>query len=160
MGYTTEFYGQFRFNKPLDDDTYNLLIGLASTRRMKRFGLHPNYGKDGEFYFNPNSKDFGQEHDGSILDRNSPPSNQPGLWLQWRPTEDRLHLVWDGGEKFYHYVEWLEYLIKKILEPKGYSLSGSVDWAGEDDYDRGTISLHDNLMRIERKNLPTRGRAF
>ncbi len=39
MGYTTDFTGAFKLNKPLDDETYNLLVGLATTRRIKRAGL-------------------------------------------------------------------------------------------------------------------------
>jgi hypothetical protein len=34
MGYTTDFYGQFKLNKKLDDVTYTLLQGLGTTRRI------------------------------------------------------------------------------------------------------------------------------
>jgi len=36
MGYTTEFQGEFKIDKPVDEDTYKLLVGLNTTRRMKR----------------------------------------------------------------------------------------------------------------------------
>jgi len=150
MGYTTDFNGRFHFNKPLDKETHAILTGLATTRRMKRQGLPEEYGFQGEFYYNPNSKMMGQEEEASIVDYNTPPDTQPGLWLQWIPSKDGKYLEWDGGEKFYHYVEWLEYLIKKILAPNGYSLTGDVEWLGEDADDRGLISIKDNVITVKR----------
>ena len=147
MGYNTEFDGQFDFNKPLDDDTYNLLEGLATTRRMKRKVDEDKYGKEGEFYIE--GKGFmGQDHEDNILDYNNPPRDQPGLWLQWVPTDDRLHLEWDEGEKFYDYVEWLEYLVKKIFKPRGYVLNGKVRYRGEDFDDVGTIVVRNNKVSV------------
>ena len=145
MGYTTEFSGQFTFNKPLDDDTYQLVTGLATTRRMKRNVDEEKYGKDGEFYIEGGGY-AGQADEDNIVDYNRPPADQPGLWLQWVPTDDRWHLEWDGGEKFYYYVEWLEYLIKKIFAPRGYVLHGEVRWRGEDFDDIGVITVEDNKV--------------
>lgn len=146
MGYTTDFEGQFNFDKPLDDDTYNLLEGISSTRRMKRKGLDPKYGVDGEFYYNPESNAFGQEDDASVVNHNTPPRTQPGLWCQWVPTPDRLHLEWDYNEKFQEYIKWLEYLIEKIIAPRGYVLNGEVEWQGEDSRDIGKIVVKDNVV--------------
>lgn len=47
-------------------------------------------------------------------------------------------------EKFYCYIEWLVYIVTKILEPAGYKLTGTVDWQGEDDDDIGIISVDEN----------------
>ena len=113
---------------------------------MKRQGLDAKYGVDGEFYYNPDSTEFGQEHDGSIVEFNRPPSTQPGLWCQWAPTEDRQGLEWDGGEKFYDYVEWMQYLIEQILKPRGYVVNGQVTWQGEDSDDRGMIDVRNNVV--------------
>jgi len=146
MGYTTDFNGRFYLDKPLDDDTFNLLRGLAKTRRMKR--NVKDYGIEGEFYFNPDDfENSGQTEDKTIINYNSPPSTQPSLWLQWIPTEDKQHIEWDGGEKFYNYVEWLEYIIEKILKPRGYVLNGKVEWEGEDG-DNGVILVVDNKIKI------------
>jgi len=146
MGYTTEFRGEFKFNKPLDAETKDFLEKLASTRRMKR-NLPPEYGVEGEFFVE--GKGYaGQDRDDSILDYNRPPSTQPGLWCQWTPTLDGKGLEWDGGEKFYHYIDWIEYIIKKILEPRGYSLTGDVEWRGEDWSDTGTISIRENNVTV------------
>lgn len=70
----------------------------------------------------------------------------PGIWCQWIPTEDGKCLEWDEGEKFYNYVEWLEYLIKEFLAPKGYVLNGEVEWTGEENGDIGLIIVKDNIV--------------
>jgi len=88
MGYTTEFYGRLRLNKPVNDETKWILDNLNQTRRMKR-NAGPEFGVEGEFYFGI---------DGNVIDRNNPPNTQPGLWCQWCLTEDRQSIVWDGGE--------------------------------------------------------------
>ena len=150
MGYITDFSGSFQLDRPLDPDTLALLRGLSSTRRMKRQGLGAEFGEEGEFYYNPKSNDYGQEQEESVLDYNSPPASQPGLWCQWAPSDDGLSIWWDGGEKFYHYVEWIEYLIEKILAPRGYLLNGEVEWSGEDSDDMGLIRIMANVVTVLR----------
>lgn len=34
----------------------------------------------------------------------------PGIWCQWIINSNG-RLLWNGGEKFHHYIEWLQYLI-------------------------------------------------
>ena len=151
MGYSTDFYGEFTLNKKLDDNTYKLLKGLSETRRMKR-KVDPKYGVEGEFYIDGEGF-MGQDHDDTVIDGNSPPSTQPGLWCQWTPTEDRMKIVWDEGEKFYYYVEWIEYLISKILKPRGYILSGQMDYQGEDTEDVGRIIIACNQVDVHRASI-------
>jgi len=146
MGYTTDFEGRFSIEPPLKEEDSEFLKKLASTRRMKRTGLDPKYGVDGEFFVDGPGF-MGQDNDTSIVDSNSPPSTQPGLWLQWIPSEDGKHIEWDGGEKFYCYTEWVEYLIEKILKPRGYTLNGTVHWNGEERSDTGRITITDNLVQ-------------
>jgi hypothetical protein len=55
-------------------------------------------------------------------------------------------LEWDGGEKFYNYEEWLEYLIAHFFNRWGYTLSGCVRWSGEDTDDVGTLAVEDNVV--------------
>ncbi len=147
MGYTTEFKGRFKFNKPLDSETLTFLTKLANTRRMAR-NLPPEYGTEGEFYVDGGGF-AGQDREPSVIDFNRPPSTQPSLWLQWEPTQDGKYLEWNGAEKFYSYVEWLEYLIEKVLAPKGYSISGRVMYQGEDDTDAGMIEVRQNRVHVQ-----------
>lgn len=151
MGYTTDFEGKLKLSRKLSLDDYNFLKKLSETRRMAR-NVGPQYGVQGEFYFDGEGE-FGQGHDDNIIDHNTPPSTQPGLWCQWTPTEDGEYLEWDGGEKFYAYVEWLEYIIDKILKPRGYKLNGTVDWFGEDREDMGRIVVKDNVVTTERAQI-------
>lgn len=159
MGYTTTFDGEFLLDKKLDDKTYNLLKALSQTRRVKRdisklpggfeqFGLE-NWGVEGEFYV-LGGGEFGQAKEESIIDYNSSPRKQPGLWCQWAPDETGMYIEWDKGEKFYDYVEWLQYLIDNILLPRGYKLSGSVAWQGENPNDQGVITVDNGNVIIER----------
>ena len=148
MGYTTDFTGYVKTDKPVDEKTFNLINGIGSTRRMKRSGLSKEYGVDGEFYFEADG-DFGQSRNpkfGKIVDYNIPPKTQPGLWCQWIMLEDRQTIEWDGGEKFYNYVEWMIYLIDKILKPAGYIVNGEIEWNGEDFSDQGVIIVKDNKV--------------
>lgn len=144
MGYTTYFNGGLNLNKKLTKEHHEFLNKLNETRRMAR-NVGPEYGVEGEFYVDGDGM-MGQDREDNIIDFNRPPKTQPGLWCQWRPTEDGTRLEWDGGEKFYNYVEWLEYIIERILKPRGYVVNGKVDWNGEDPDDAGSIVVIDNVV--------------
>jgi len=57
--------------------------------------------------------------------------------------------MWDGGEKFYNYVEWLKYLINHFFEKWGVKLNGEVYWKGEDGEDMGKIVVKDNWVIVK-----------
>ena len=158
MGYTTDFKGSFTLSKPATPEQIEYLNRFSYTRRMKRdveklneqykgeFGLPgTGYGEEGEFFCKRDG-DFGQSNDASIVDHNHPPSTQPGLWCQWVLTEDGWELEWDGGEKFYCYVEWLQYLIENFFSRWGIEINGTVKWQGEDMDDRGRIKVEGNKI--------------
>lgn len=156
MGYTTDFTGRFELNEELDSKTLDFLDKLANTRRVKRdvsklpdsgfekYGFD-SWGKQGEFYVDAGGF-AGQAEDSSIIDYNQQPVTQPGLWCQWVPTHDRKGIQWDGGEKFYEYEAWLQYIIANVLEPRGYVLNGAVEWQGEDPGDYGQIKVENNVI--------------
>jgi len=145
MGYTTDFEGRFNLDKPLNDELCDFLVKLNETRRMSR-KLPDKYGVEGEFFVDGGG-DWGQDREDNIIDYNSPPANQPGLWCKWIPTKDRHGIEWDGAEKFRHYVEWLEYIIKNFLKPNNYILNGTVKWQGERYDDAGIIEVKNNTVR-------------
>jgi hypothetical protein len=148
LGYTTTFEGKFQFNRPLDDQAYTFLLKLSQTRRMKR-KMDEQYGVDGEFFVDGERFHGDTEPPNitaTITDRNVPPSTQHGLWCDWIPTEDHLYLQWNGSDKFYNYVPWLEYIIAKILEPRSYILNGEVKWQGENEEDTGIIKVVNNAV--------------
>lgn len=106
------------------------------------------YGNGGEYFVGAGGH-AGQDRDASVIDYNSPPSSQPGLWLQWVLNEDGTQLKWDGNEKFYGYVEWLKYLINHFFEPWGINLNGEVEWTGEDRNDIGKIVVTNNVVEVK-----------
>ena len=161
MGYTTWFDGTLQFNKPVTDELKNFINEFANIRHMKRdvekikelnpnwnlYGYKGNLGNEGEYYIGGSGL-YGQDKDESVINGNYPPKGVPGLWCQWIINEDG-ELEWDGGEKFYEYVEWLEYLIYHFFEPEGYVLNGDISFNGEDDEDLGIIHVVDNEVNLE-----------
>jgi hypothetical protein len=109
---------------------------------LKRLGLP--LGPEGAYYCG--TGDFGQDSDASVLNSNGAPQGQPGLWCQWVPSENRKEIEWNGGEKFYEYVEWIKYIIENFLKPWGRTLNGTVNWVGEDSDDRGKITIVNNIV--------------
>tara|TARA_R110000851_G_scaffold4416_5_gene17976 strand:+ start:2061 stop:2594 length:534 start_codon:yes stop_codon:yes gene_type:complete len=146
MGYTTDFFGAFQLDKPLSNELKTFLTNFSDTRRMKR-NVDMEYGIEGEFFVNGGG-DSGQAIETNIVELNYPPRTQPGLWCQWTPNEDGTEIMWDGCEKFYHYTEWLNYIIHKFLKPNGYTLNGEVKFQGEDSIDSGRIVVKNNIVYI------------
>lgn len=166
MGYDTDFSGEFKLNRKLNKKVKTLINGISQTRRMKRDveklakrlkiskkKCIEKYGSDGEFYFDPKDiNNLGQNKTEDIIDYNMPPGRQPSLWCQWCYDENSKSICWDGGEKFYDYIEWIKYIVEYIIKPqKIYKLNGVVTWYGEEETDKGTITIKDNEISI--KNL-------
>lgn len=158
MGYTTTFLGEFTITPALTEAQVSYLLKFSETRRMKRMAelarklpdpcrtaVNLPIGRDGEYFVGwTRTESWGR--DDSLLNYNLPPADQPGLWCHWVPTEEGTSLEWDGAEKFYDYVEWLEYLIKHFFTPWGRTLNGRVEWHGEEFEDIGIIRVKDNLV--------------
>lgn len=160
MGYTTDFNGEFKLDKPLKSEHAAYLRAFSERRRMKRAAEMTNdmpdvrrkavglpIGEDGE-YFAGDPDRYGQTQSADILNYNSPPGRQPGLWCQWVPNEDGTAIVHDCGEKFYEYKDWIKYLVERFIKPWGYVLNGRIDWWGEDRDDIGRIVIVDNHVEI------------
>ncbi len=159
MGYSTNFEGEFKLDKPLSGAHAAYLRKFSKTRRMRcdsqmlarqsacgdpeRLMVDLRLGDEGGYYVG--SDKWGSPH---ILDYNTPPKGQPGLWCQWIPNETNDAIVWDGGEKFYNYAKWLAYLIEHFLAPWGYTLNGAVTFQGEDQSDFGQIGVVDNYVVV------------
>ena len=156
MGYTTDFEGEFLLDRPLEPEHEAYLRQFSETRRMKR---DPQLASDLDdpvriaaglpigieaAYFVGGGGFAGQDKDNSILNYNYESSEQPGLWCQWVPTDDSEGIEWNGVEKFYHYTEWLEYVIEHFLVPWNYVLNGEVYWQGEESSDMGKLLVKDN----------------
>ncbi|MEI2368016.1 hypothetical protein [Niallia circulans] len=139
MGYNIYYEGKIELDKPLDDETYRIIMGLAETRRMRwdadklerdGIALKSQIGQWGEFFFVERERERELE-DEYIIDYNSPPAGQPQLWGVWKVANDRLGLVWNRNGKSYGGHEWLKYLVKRILVPRGYYSKGIINWFTE-----------------------------
>jgi len=177
MGYTTNFTGEWKLNKPLTPEHKAYLQKFSNTRRVKRdpaltakrddpiraaVGLP--VGVEGGYFVGAGGE-FGQEGFGfvfgdstvtkqatlGILDDNEPPEGQPGLWCKWEPNDDGTTIRWSGAEKFYEYTAWITYLLDHFLTPWGYILSGKVKWKGEDSSDKGYICISNNKVFVNQE---------
>lgn len=158
MGYTTTFDGYVTVEPPLNEAEINYLNKFSNTRRMKR--------KLGAYYVD-GSGWAGQGNDADIIDRNTPPVGQPGLWCQWQPTEFGDAIEWDGGEKFYNAEEWMAYIIDHFLKPGGLAegglgfedftfdhiVNGTIEAEGEEQGDVWKLVVTDNVVKVKRAQL-------
>lgn len=76
-------------------------------------------------------------------------NTKPGYYCQWVVTEDGEFLEWDGNEKFYDYVEWLQWLIDNFFKSKDIVLNGELKWNGEENGDLGKIIVKDNVIEVK-----------
>lgn len=176
MGYSTDFTGEFSVTPTLKPEHEKFLNAFADSRRMKRQAAitlkRPDplreavglpVGPEGAYFVAEGGlagqgsfKGAAGQKKAGILDYNQPPEGQPGLWCQWNPRTDpegSSFIEWDGSEKFYNYVEWIEYLIENFLKPWGYTVNGTVEWQGEESDDRGRIVITDNIVKTQSANI-------
>jgi hypothetical protein len=156
MGYTTQFKGCLNLSRQLTEAELTYITKFSAVRHMYRDndrlmeehkGQHgivgvPNetYGIDGEFYVGGGQHDY---TDKSVINHNGPPKTQPGLWCQWIIKDNKLQ--WDGGEKFYSYTEWLQYLIDNFFEKWNVKLNGQLSYKGKD---TGSITVVNNKVTL------------
>lgn len=118
MGYTTNFDGCFKFSRQLTLNEKNELDEIHD-KDWRDDPARPG-GKEDELSY----------------------------YCQWQSDKQGMYLEWDEGEKFYFYIEWLEWLIKNFFKPKEIKLNGSVTWQGEDKEDLGKIIVKNNEVKI------------
>jgi hypothetical protein len=158
VGYTTDFDGHINLEPALKPEQIAYINAFSGSRRMKRnaekveklsdplraaVGLP--VGRDGEYYVGGGQHGYNES---SVLDSNGPPAKQPGLWCQWVVSEDGKRLEWDGGEKFYEYIKWMEYMVKHFFNPWNILMNGSIAWQGEERDDFGTVEVVDNVVGV------------
>ena len=79
-------------------------------------------------------------------DYNETPRSIPSLWCNFELKGNDQLVLLDGRN--YEYVAWLEFLVNKLLKPRGYTLNGRVEFDGERADDKGYISVTDNVIGI------------
>lgn len=152
MGYTTTFKGHIEIEPPLHEREIIYLKKFSRTRRMNR--------SNGP-YFVDGTGLAGQNADPDVIDHNSPPKGQPGLWCQWIPSPDGTRIIWNGAENFYDSEQWMEYLIEHFIGDnpiakkvafkdfeflQGHILNGEIKARGEQSDDRWTLYVIENVV--------------
>ena len=122
MGYTTNFGGELWLSNPLPKNEVKEINEVLTTTR----------------------------HDHKLL-RGNMERPFPSIWNQWiiNDSYSTQSLVWDGNEKFYNYIGWLDYIIRNYMIPNDIYLNGRIQWIGEDKNDIGVIYSDDNFIDIE-----------
>ena len=113
MGYTTDFIGHIDIEPVLNGAEIAYLEAFATSRRFDRPG--------GPYVVPADPYDEGPQGARDIDRYNRPAPGQPELWCQWTPCLQGCCLGFDGVEKFYQPVRWMEYLIDHFLKPGAYA---------------------------------------
>lgn len=107
----------------------------------------------GEFSITPPLTPAQAEEIEKYVEARHEPEDKQTNWMQMAPycqwflseSDDTL-LPPEESTKNYEYVKWLEHLIAKFFAPWGCTLDGACDWRGDEDEDRGTIYVKDNVV--------------
>lgn len=79
-----------------------------------------------------------------ILEFNDDPDTiplpHPNSYMQWVPGQTLDSIGWDGGEKFYEYEAWLQWLVNWLKE-RGIEAVGTIYWSGEESTDTGILNV-------------------
>lgn len=168
MSYQTQFSGAVTAMPAFTPSQVAYLTAFASTRRYCRdetgvaalpdplreaVGLP--VGKNG-CHFVAGTGYFGQDRDATVVDQ---PSGMPGAWCNWEPSEDGSAIRWNGNSNFNSPVEWMRFVIEHFCKPWGVVLEGEIAMVGEDEYDRATIVVRNNVV-IERQVDPSGNVSF
>jgi len=166
MGYTTDFWGEITISPPLNKQEIDYLKKFNQTRRMKRYKGDYFVDDDKTGHLRQGVKPLYQEDD--VIDVNTPPPEQPGLWCKWTVTDDGKFIVWDGAEKFYNSPQWMWYIIQHFIKPnpvakmrfpdqfsflQGHICDGVINAQGEDSEDRWRLVVRNNEVFVERAKL-------
>lgn len=90
-------------------------------------------------------KDFSKERHGGNIDNYS---GFPGLYCQWVPSQDGTEIIWDGNEKFYDSVEWMQYIIDKMFPT--HKFSGVIYAQGEETGDVWDLIVKNNVASVKK----------
>lgn len=108
MGYTTDFIGHVDVTPSLNE---------AELAYLNAFRLSRRFDRPGGPYQVP-SNPYADDREGVDVDTyNRIAPGQPQLWCQWEACWQGCCLAFDGHEKFYQPVPWMEYLIEHFLMP-------------------------------------------
>lgn len=113
--------GHLTANQPMPTQVVQLINALGTSDRLARdvSQIGVQFGIEGEFYT--------QDEVASVLAPARPPSTQPSTAMDWYVSEDGLHLCHrNDADTLLHVDKWLHYLIVRVLQPNGITISGEM----------------------------------
>jgi hypothetical protein len=153
MGYSTTFTGHLDLSTPLNDHQQKFLDYFVNCRQCIYKQLHDNHPIF-EMIKNcnlPMKKEYlvsDNDHDVKLFNDHT---GKPSLNCDWIVEDNQLK--WNENEKFYNYLEWLQYLIDNFFNVWNIKLNGIMDYKGEDLGDCGTIVVNDSIITITTQNI-------
>lgn len=123
MGYSTEFFGKINLSRKLSTQELEILHTVSEYQERNL-----------------------DKHELSNLFNDKVP---PQSYCQWVVGSNNMSIVWDGGEKFYNYVQWMQFIIKTYLIPWKIVANGTIAWKGEEEEDIGKIHVKDNILSVD-----------
>ena len=159
MGYATIYTGKFDLDRPLLPEHKTYLEEFSTKKRLvrdvslledrpdpARIAAGLPLGHLGIFFTGGQGYKGQDKKDVSVLREGC--TEFPSNWCQWTPSIDGEAILWDGEENFYGSKEWLEILIRDLLEPWGYVLNGGVYWDGGAPGDTGYLKVISNEIEV------------
>jgi len=132
--------GELSLNKALDIVTFKFLQQLSSTPRFT-LNVDAKYGVEGEFYTVPALH---------YTPSTNSPRTQPDIHCYWKPSVDGKYIRWNGNEDFEHPVEWIEWIISKVLSPRGYIVNGHINYKYDNSVRGYQLSVVNNAVNGKR----------
>lgn len=167
MGYSTNFYGELKIMPSFKE--YDLLNEWLSQRHitfdnkkiekvLAETGVRCDY-VDSDNHLKEDCwnliykpiEDLEETEDTnfdiwSLSNYNEPPFKCPGLWSDWILEKNGSILTWNGNEKSYDMVAWVQFLIKYIFAPNGHTVNGEINFQGEREPDSGKFIFKNNIL--------------
>lgn len=105
MPFNAHYAGQLRIEPPLNETEQKALSAFLGSRRVKTVA-GPLDARESLSMGHPD-----------VIDWNSPPQDQPGLYTGLRIANGGEVLEWDGNEKPGYLTDWVRYVINYLLRP-------------------------------------------
>lgn len=139
MGYTTEFEGALELRPALADGLVAAWNAMVKERNNTYLDGSPR-SFDAKLY--------------GRLEVRRPNAGQtkwpcaPSCWDQWTLRQDKAKqctlIEWDGGEKFYGFIRWLQHTLDTlhaVVRPLQLSVTGLIRWQGQEKEDQGVLRV-------------------
>lgn len=157
MGFPKDYFGkegEFYVSLPSYRLEYLKKCILDKNDPLYKYYTAPEGMEKGILYLNDedwhkNFHNTQEEHEKyGIIDYNKPAGSCPSLYCTWTPSAEGNAIEPDGMDKPYDYIPWIVFIINNFLKPKGYELTGVVEWQGEEPEDFGKIKIKQNEVHI------------